>query len=173
MRTIVYLDVDGVINADSGGPPKINTQWTGEWSMKKVEVFNLFILWSHELVENINSLAARDDVTVKWLTTWEEAAPEELCPVTGIHGQSWEVLNGDVTQHGYTGGDWWKLEALMDDLDKETYDKVIWIDDDIKHHRWSLEWLKTHPEILAVSPDVHHGVTKKQFNGIIEFINAN
>jgi hypothetical protein len=170
MRTIVYLDVDGVINAVSKGAPKANTQWNGEWSRE--EVMKFYILWSHELVENINELAARDDVTVKWLTTWQELAPKELCPVTGIEGQLWEVLYGDLETHGYTGNRWWKLDSLMEDLDKEQPDKVVWIDDDINYHRWTGEWLKGHPEILPVCPNTMHGVTKKQFDGIIEFINA-
>ena len=170
MRTIIYLDVDGVINAISGNPPKANTQWTGEWSKEKIE--DWWILWSHELVENINLLAARDDVTVKWLTTWQELAPKELCPVTGIQGQSWEVLYGDIHSHGYMGADWWKLDAIQEDLDKERPDKAVWIDDDIYMFRRAMDWAENHPEIRVVCPTMAHGVTKKHINGIIEFINA-
>lgn len=171
MRTIVYLDVDGVINAVSGKPPRQNTGWEGEWSRE--EVMRFFILWSHELVDGLNELALRDDVTVKWLTTWQELAPKELCPVTGIQGQSWEVLYGDLESHGYMDHRWWKLDAIQEDFDKEQPDKAVWIDDDIFMYRDAMDWTENHPEIHVVCPTMAHGVTKKQFNGIIEFIDAN
>lgn len=169
MKTIVYLDVDGVINAISDKPPRANTQWSGEWSREDCMGFP--ILWSHELVERLNELALREDVTVKWLTTWQEHAPKDLCPVTGIQGQSWDVLYGDISDHWFTTGRWWKLDSIKEDIDKEQPDKVVWIDDDIGYDRGANEWLRSHP-ILAVCPNTNHGLSKKQFDGIMEFIDS-
>ena len=165
----VYLDVDGVINAVSNKPPRVNTQWKGEWSKEPINGYS--ILWSHELVDAINQLAARDDVTIKWLTTWQEDAPQIFAPQTGINGEEWEVLYGNINDHWFTTGRWWKLQAIQEDLDKDPSDKVVWIDDDLGYDRSAQEWLLNHPEIHVVSPVTAHGVTKKQFDGIMEFIN--
>ena len=167
----VYLDVDGVINAVSNNPPRVNTQWSGDWS--KTEVLGFPILYSHELVQNLNELAEREDVTIKWLTTWQERAAQDLSPLIGIDGQDWEVMYGDINDHWFTTGRWWKLDAIREDIEKTSPDKVVWIDDDLGYDRNAQEWLRYRSDIHVVSPIMQHGVTKKQFSGIIEFINAN
>ncbi len=158
----IYWDVDGTINPFSGGPPKQNTQWFGEWSTKRIE--DQPILWSHELIERINELGTMPDVRQVWLTDWMTLARDELAPQIGLHGP-WEVLTGDL--HAYP---WWKLCALIEDLEKNPADKSVWLDDNLIYSKEVVAWLKEHPEVHWVKPVSNHGMTKKQIDGIIEFI---
>lgn len=161
----IYWDVDGCINAFSGKPPRQNTFWKGEWDSAKIE--GLPILWSKELVDEINNLDGREDVHSIWLTDWMSMAPELLVPETGIKGTDWTVLTGDV--HTYP---WWKLAAIQTSIEVTQPDKVVWIDDNLKLSKEVRAWLEENPQIHTVIPQSNHGVTKKQINGIIEFINA-
>jgi hypothetical protein len=166
----IYLDVDGVLNAVSRRPPRTNTGWEGEWS--DVNVLGFPILYSHEVVNHFNEFAQMDGVVVKWLTTWQEKAAQELSPLIGINGQEWEVLYGDINDHWFTTGRWWKLEAIQNDIVKSKPDKVVWVDDDLGYDRSAQGWLADKDFIHVVSPNTNHGVTKKQISGIIEFINT-
>ncbi len=161
----IYWDVDGCINAFSDKPPRQNTFWKGEWDSAKVD--GLPILWSKELVDEINKLDERPDVRSIWLTDWMGAATEHLAPAIGLKAADWKVLTGDV--HAYP---WWKLEAIQASIEEGKPDRVVWIDDNLKYSKEVREWLKENPQIHTVIPQSNHGVTKKQISGIIEFINA-
>lgn len=164
--TTIYLDVDGVLNAFSGRPPKNNTQWHGEWSKATVEGFP--ILWSHELVEAFNSLAERDDVEIKWLTTWQESAATELAPVLGLNGGDWFYF---TTEDLDDMVNWWKLVEIQKDIEETAPDKVVWIDDDINYDSATKVWLSTtRVPVLAICPNSNHGVSKKHMDAIIDFI---
>jgi len=161
----IYWDVDGCINAFSDKPPRANTFWKGEWGSAKLD--GLPILWSKELVDEINKLDERVDVKSNWLTDWMGMAPELLVPATGIKGAHWEVLTGDV--HAYP---WWKLEAIQMSMERDKPDKVVWVEDNLKYSKEVQAWLKETSDIYTVIPQSNHGVTKKQISGIIEFINT-
>lgn len=161
----IYWDVDGCINAFSAKPPKQNTFWKGEWDSAKIE--GLPILWSKELVAEINKLDEREDVNSIWLTDWMEMAPNLLVPETGIKGADWKVLTGDV--HDYP---WWKLAALQSSIEETQPDKIVWIDDNLKYSKEVRVWLEENPQVHTVIPQSNHGVTKKQISGIIEFIGS-
>lgn len=161
----IYWDVDGCINAFSNKPPRANTFWKGEWDSAKIE--GLPILWSKELVDEINKLDERSDVQSVWLTDWMDLAHKSLVPATDIKGSDWKVLTGDV--HEYP---WWKLAAIQTHIEETAPDKIVWIDDNLKYSKEVVAWLKENPQIYTVIPQSCHGVTKNQINGIIEFINA-
>jgi hypothetical protein len=167
VSTTIYLDVDGVINAVSVNSPSMHlTGWT-TWEAKPANGWQ--ILYSPEVVEAFNTLAARDDVTVKWLTTWEDDAPQELCPALGINGQDWEVLHGD--QHAWRGSDWWKLHAIQADVAATMPDRFVWIDDDIRPEREATDWMATLQHGLWISPNTNWGVTRKHLEAVTAFIN--
>lgn len=160
----IYFDFDGCMNAFSGRPPKANTQWHGEWSSSKLDGISL--LWSHELIDSINEIAQRDDVRPVWLTDWQLQARDEIAPLIGLKGP-WEVLTGDLDEKP-----WWKLTALGNFVAENPADKHLWIDDNAAWYREVIRWLEDNPHITTLVPQAMHGVTKKQINGIIEFINA-
>ena len=172
MTTIVYIDVDGVIN--SFKESRKLTGWQGEWRVDTVMGYKIH--WYTDLVEELNKLAAMEDVQVKWLTTWQDKAVSELCPALGIEGKYWDVLYHDESEGDHLfsrNNGWWKLKAIIRDYTIHQPDKVVWIDDDFKYEGNAMEWAAFMEETVhAVSPDGDLGMTKEEFNDIIEFISA-
>lgn len=162
MSTTIYLDVDGVLNAVSGRQPSKRIVGWDEY--REVHVKGFRIHYAPALIQAINALAARDDVTIKWLTTWKHDAAKQLSAAIGIDGQGWDVLDGDL--HAWGGDAWWKLTAIRDDHDGG---KTIWIDDDIIAELPAMEWAANH-NILLVSPSTTHGLTKDDLDAITAFI---
>lgn len=168
MNATIYLDVDGVINAIRNGTP--SQKRTGFKDFRRVTVRNYQIQYAQELVDWLNTTAARPGVTIVWLTTWEEQAPQELAPALGIHGQSWEVLTGD--QHAWQGRNWWKLGAIRDHVGEHQPDLAIWIDDDIKLEREAIYWAAETENVMAISPDPLDGLTHDDLDSIIKEIDG-
>ncbi|MEV4991253.1 HAD domain-containing protein [Pseudarthrobacter sp. LMD1-1-1.1] len=160
MTTTIYLDVDGVINAVTKHVPT-TTGW-GEYARRKVNSFP--IMYAPALVDALNELANRDDVTIKWLTTWERDAAEDLSPALGINGKEWPVLTGD--QDAWHGEGWWKLEAIRADVEATAPDKFFWIDDDLAAELPALEWLATRPEGTGITPKMREGLTTEHVDQI-------
>lgn len=168
-KTIVYIDVDGVINSFHKAE---KTGWTGEWKWASVNGY--IIHWYTDLIDALHELDSRDDVEMKWLTTWQDDAVTQLSPALGIKGTEWEVMYVPEGEELFDRFSWWKLHAIKDDIAKHRPDKVVWIDDDFKYERNAIGWVEDNPEInlLPISPFTDWGMTKEDFDDIIEFINA-
>lgn len=166
MKTTIYLDVDGVINAVRTGTP--SQKRTGFKDFRRVTVRGYQIQYAQELIDQLNTLAEHNDVTIKWLTTWEEHAPNELAPAIGLNGQEWEVLGGDLTDWG--GSHWWKLRAIRNDIANtaDRADNIYWIDDDIKLERPAINWTAK-ANVTIISPDPLDGLTQEH----LEIIRTN
>ena len=163
MKTTIYLDVDGVLNAVSKRTPSLKITGWENWKTKPVNGWP--ILYSPDMVALINDLAAREEVTFKWLTTWEDDAAKVLSPAIGINGQEWEVLHGD--QHAW-GGErgWWKLDAIRADVEATDAERVAWIDDDIKAEPAAIEWINSRDDVLGISPRTSHGIDREDLERI-------
>lgn len=168
MSTTIYLDVDGVLNAVTKKSDALvkATGWA-QWETKPVNKYP--ILWAPELIESLNELAGREDVTFKWLTTWTHDAAKVLSPAIGINGQEWEVLDGDLHAWGGSRG-WWKLEAIRADVEATDPDQFIWIDDDLSAEVQALNWMSNRTNRLVVSPFVSEGITRELLRLITAFI---
>ncbi|PRA13318.1 hypothetical protein CQ010_01340 [Arthrobacter sp. MYb211] len=167
MNTIIYLDVDGVINAIRNGTP--SQKRTGFTDFKRANINGYQIQWAQELIDHLNALATRDGVTIKWLTTWEHDAAQTLSPQIGLNGQNWEVLTGD--QHAWQGRDWWKLKAIQADTATHKPDLAIWIDDDIRLEREAMMWTLTTEGVMVFSPDPQDGLTQDDINTLTAELN--
>jgi hypothetical protein len=168
-QTIVYIDVDGVINSFHKSK---TIGWEGEWQLAKVIGYKIH--WYTDLVEELNKLAAMENVTVKWLTTWQDKAVTDLCPALGIEGTAWDVLYAADQEDLFDlSNGWWKLRAIMKDVAIHEPDKIVWIDDDFKYDREAIGWAEhISDKILPISPFTDWGMTKEDFDDIIGFINA-
>jgi hypothetical protein len=168
-NTIVYIDVDGVIN--SFKEKRKLAGWEGNWKVATVNGYRIH--WYTDLVDELNKLAKTENVTVKWLTTWQDQAAKDLSPALGIEGQYWDVVYKapEDSMFNHSSG-WWKLKAIINDQAIHNPDKVVWIDDEFKYDRTAIDWASYSDTIHAVSPDGYVGMTKDEFNGIIEFINS-
>jgi hypothetical protein len=170
VSTTIYLDVDGVLNAVTKKRSSLikATGWD-RWETAPVNGWP--ILWAPALIEALNDLAARDDVTFKWLTTWTDDAAKILSPAIGIDGQDWEVLHGD--QHAWGGRHgWWKLEAIRTDVETTEPERFIWIDDDLSTEGNALEWLTGRIEGLGISPFMSEGLTRANLDTVHEYVDA-
>lgn len=166
MNTI-YLDVDGVLNALSVRAP-MNTGWPG-YVVKRVNAYR--ITYAPDLIGRINALAARDDVTIKWLTTWEHEAPRMLAPAVGLYGGDWEVLTG--FHEDYAGKDWWKLKAITDDVaNAQPGDRWVWLDDDIAAEPDAVEWARNRNDGIWLSPRIREGLTVAQLDSVDMYLDA-
>lgn len=172
MRTNIYLDVDGVFNPVSAEPPRAASGWQGDW-VGPATVGGIPILYSVELIEAVNELAARPDVTVKWLTSWEELAAEQLAPAIGLTaGSDWEVIAG-VEDDDPQNFNWWKLDRIRKDLATATPDRAVWVDDDIAYDPKSLLWLQSPGlPILHLSPRTINGLTPDDVRRINAFLDG-
>jgi hypothetical protein len=165
MKTTIYLDVDGVLNAVSKRTPSLKISGWDNWESKPVNGWP--ILFSPDMVAALNELAEDPDVTFKWLTTWEDDAAKVMSPAIGINGQDWEVLHGD--QHAWGGKrGWWKLEAIRDDALVDG-GRFVWIDDDISAEREAIAWVQGRDDVLAISPSTMQGLTRDDLASIKSF----
>lgn len=167
MSTDVFLDVDGVINAVTWKREKeVPAGWPEH---KQVKVNGFTITYAPELINRLNALAARDDVTFHWLTTWEHDAPNILSEQIGLNGKDWPVLVDPRPSVKFSDYSWWKLYAAKKHaLDSEN--RIVWIDDDL-YDTTAREWLATQgARILAVQPSSHIGVTRDLMDNIEHWI---
>jgi hypothetical protein len=173
MKTVIYIDIDGVINSLSRKPPKNNTNWHGTWRQKIANVHGgkYVILWSTELIEALNMLDTRDNVEFVFLTTWQESATTIFSPLTGLNSLYWDVLHPEDPDDIEDFTNWWKLDMIKKDLETREHDQFIWIDDDLEYEREAKYWLSTlEKDVLAIAPVSVLGITKKQIDVIINFI---
>lgn len=126
--------------------------------------------WSHELIAEMNRLAVLPGLASKWLTTWEEGAPRELVPLTGLPGADWEVLYGAENDATWA---WWKLDAIQADIEATKPEKVLWLDDDIAFWRPAVTWLsELDIPVLHISPKTEYGLTREHLNTMFAFVGA-
>jgi hypothetical protein len=159
----VYLDVDGVL-CPFGATG--STDWGTAWRSAGAGL--LEVSYAVELVKALNELAGRRDLRFVWLTSWEDMAPEFLCPAIGLAGQEWPVLAGD----GLGGGDgWWKLQALQQDLETSAPDRAVWIDDQLDFERAARQWAAFFgPRFLLISPDPRRGLSRAELASVRAFV---
>lgn len=179
MKTVIFWDIDGVFNAFSSSYSKKQTNWLGEWKSTRIRVPDAYgpgrsesfgVNWATELVDEVNKLTALDYIQNIWLTTWQEHSAERFAPAIGLVGE-WPVvyIDDELDLYSYKNG-WWKLDSIKQQIGKWNEDKIIWIDDDLKHSPEALDWAKEN-NILTISPESTYGVTKNHIDDIIKFIN--
>lgn len=163
MRSVtLYLDVDGVV-CPFGASGK--TPWGSSWSLANAGM--LEVAFAGELVDGLNRLARLPGLRCVWLTSWEDMAPQYLCPAIGLAGVRWSWL----TAAGAGSGDgWWKLTALQQDLDTSTPDGIVWIDDQLRYEREAQAWAAFLGErILVISPDPRMGISPAELEAVTAF----
>ncbi len=173
--TVVFVDVDGVINADIPQWPT-HTHRRADVFMRSIGSAQR-IDYSTAVVDGLRDIEAMPGVEMRWLTTWQQAAAEDLAPVIGI-GSTWPVMVEPTTLEGLGTSylDWWKADAVRACV--RAGNRVVWIDDDIA--AWQrlarifgkperLEWI-TPGAVLTVRPASRHGLESRHFADIAEFI---
>lgn len=164
----IYLDFDGVINVFSKNTPRERYTGWKEDSWKKTTLDGYPILYSTELVDYLNDLSSKENISIIWLTTWRELASTLISPALGINGENWEYLSSSDEKVYTTKMKWWKLEEIEKHVASTNPDKIVWIDDEL---RYSIHDSIKNMDSLSISPDPCMGVTKFNKNSIDSYLN--
>lgn len=134
---LLFVDVDGVINATPGNnglPRKV----AGNYVRTDVTAAgSTWPIWyDPRVIDAVNGLSRDGLFEVVWLTTWEQYARTALAPALGL--DDWPALNipGNVGASRSVpflsptlGRPWWKTAAVKDlTADGRPY---AWIDDEL------------------------------------------
>jgi len=159
----LYLDVDGVVCPFG---PQGTTDWGSPW--QQADAGLLPVTFAAELVAGLNTLARTPGLRCVWLTSWEELAPQYLCPAVGLKGSRWPYLSADGAAGG-TG--WWKLRAIQDDVESTRPEAVAWVDDQLAFEAEAQRWARfLGRRILTVSPHPRRGITPAELDRIRSFL---
>jgi hypothetical protein len=158
----LYLDVDGVVCPFGAAG---QTPWGSGWSLANAGM--LEVAYAGELVDGLNGLARLPGLRCVWLTSWEDMAPQYLCPAIGLAGARWPWL---TAAGAGTGEGWWKLTALQEDVATTTPDGIVWIDDQLMYEGEAQAWAGfLGGRILAVSPDPRRGISPAELAAVTAF----
>lgn len=162
MTPILYLDVDGVVNALSPVVPS--------FEHRSFTVGSFAISWHPPTVARLVAWLGEGRITITWLTTWEGEANSELGPVMGI--PRLPAARRSQAPTGERLGPWWKLAFVQDAYDRG--EAVIWVDDDIATTPHARHWLATtEPDrMLALSPEPEDGLGSEHLDLIDEWLTA-
>jgi hypothetical protein len=163
IRVSLYLDVDGVVCPFG---PVGESGWGSEWRFASAGL--LSVAFAPELVDGLNALAGLAGLRCVWLTSWEDLAPEYLCPAIGLDAGHWPYLTADGEMRGEG---WWKLRAIQDDVATSGPDALVWIDDQLRFEQEAQAWARIlGRRILLVSPDPRRGVSPGELASVRSFL---
>ena len=163
MGRTLYLDVDGVVCPFG---PEGRTGWGSSW--QHADAGLLPVAFAPELVAGLNSLARISGLRCVWLTSWEDLAPQYLCPAIHLDGSSWPWL---AAAGAGSGSGWWKLRAIQDDVEATGPEAVAWIDDQLAFEAEAQDWARlVGRRILPISPDPRRGISPGELRSVRSFL---
>jgi hypothetical protein len=156
----ILLDVDGVLNDWSAHPTReldTGLDYTefeaSPYVAKPYETVAGFrIFYSKEILSRLHALAARDDVEIKWLTTWCHGANTGLRAEFGF-AEDLEVVGNEFHRNEVNYEGWWKFAAVQKYYLEHPDEYIIWVDDDLAWEDDALEWAGDRPDVLVVAPN--------------------
>lgn len=166
-KTLIFSDYDGVIN------PIQPFQFDENSFVADRRQGDLD--WSDELVRSINQIASNDQICWHWLTSnrqWMDWICENLDIDYSL------TVTDDYGRGGYPDN---KLDVIIRAIrSNDSCDAtcpIIWIDDDLGkyynngHTMRKLRQLAqtTHSDVLMVQPNCHAGISRSQWNYVINF----
>jgi hypothetical protein len=163
LNITMYLDVDGVVCPFG---PAGSTPWGTAWSLANAGM--LEVAYAADLVAGLNGLVRLPHLRCVWLTSWEDMAPQYLCPAIGLAGSRWPWL----TAAGAGAGEgWWKLTALQEDVAATGPNGIVWIDDQLQYEQEAQAWAAIlGVRILTISPDPRRGISPAELAAVSSFV---
>lgn len=166
-KTLIFSDYDGVVN------PLPPFQFDDNSFVADRRQGDLD--WSDELVHSINQIASNDQICWHWLTSNRQWM-DWICENLGIDYSL--TVTDDYGRGGYPDN---KLDVIIRAIrSNDSCDAtcpIIWIDDDLNkyynngHTMRKLSQLvkTTHSDVLMVQPNSHTGISRSQWNCVINF----
>lgn len=178
-QPVIYLDIDGVVNALGGGA-SVDKQRLKYWSEWKTDIIpskaeeNLTIVHAPELITRLNAVTEKAHVI--FLSMWMRSAVDEFAPLVGLNVSEFADADGwNRVSERYILSikeRWWKLNLVIERMDVSTA-PTVWIDD------WMNDAVKKFIEnyaaskdieILVVKPDEQYGITPAMMRKIERFV---
>lgn len=158
-KPIILLDVDGVINFVG------KSQWPNN---KCARVFNKLhsrefaINWSPAVVDKLNHWSESGMAEIRWLTMWDESAPEFLAPALGIR-------HFELARNPLDGIE--KNEAADRAALAEPGRPIVWIDDEVGDYARYVKspWISK-DSTLIINPKLEEGLTPQHLENIEAFL---
>lgn len=150
---VLFLDIDGVLAPFDHRQPDMTPAHVGGWQGT--------VLYSPSIVARIRDLHNAGLVEVRWLTSWDEDAPQLFAPATGL---------GDYVGYNEpsTGTGYWKEHIVR--TFAATGRRFIWLDDEMVDHPTSRELAaETDGQGLCIAPDPRIGLTPAHMDTVERF----
>ena len=114
---------------------------------------------------------------VRWATMWQAMAATEFAPVCGF-GQTWDFIDFDAHHdaslysrigRGVVNYKWKGVLATVGETQP-----LVYVDDDMEpwHHEWAAMRNEAGIPTLFIQPNPTHGLTRRQYERILEFLDA-
>jgi len=172
-KPILFLDVDGVLNAFAPVRPHVERKAGG----RKVNgVFQPYTLrFDNEAADMVLALAEHFDIV--WATMWNDAANAEVAPLLGLdefpvmrcnHNVGWDMAVAEGTDTFDIHRLWYAKTPLI-----PTYAAgrpFAWLDDD--HSSYDQAWLAQHgadQPFMLVRTDAEYGVQWDDVDALIHW----
>ncbi len=176
-RTLILVDVDGVVNAHGDAAAREAAWPESSWRSGTLTLPTIddpvTVHWSAGVVEALREFAARPEVTMRWCTTWREYAASTFAPVVGV-GADWGHAPRPWRTDDLVALEWWKQEAAA--AGYAEFDQVVWLDDEID--QWAgvraregraWEWLSDEG-VLTIAPEFDTGLSPDDLDRVRGFL---
>lgn len=192
VQTFLVYDFDGVFNVmyRSGtfkknyynptdrfhypNPHYVLLKREGLRTAKKYE-----IVWSSELVDDVNTLAADDSVQVVWLTTWRKYSLDVAKDMGFSFNRPPVYLPWGPTEVSSDHSK--KLTAFTKyfaDFSKDDGVKTAWLDDvvlrdsELVYEKVAVDSAMTSDNLLLIAPDERYGLSRDEMAVMRDFLNV-
>lgn len=167
----LYLDVDGVLNPDTGSP-----RWEN-WDYHDCNVgFSIRLLLSSDMLQALIDVCEEHDIEIVWATTWIiRDYVDQLPAITGLPDNLRKIELGWGTD-GYEDGRLFvargcgKLSGVKSDAGSDG--PIIWIDDCLSGEDYEFADERS-GATLMLKPFARWGLTSQMIEAIDEFATNN
>ena len=170
-KPILFLDVDGVLNAFAPVRPHVVKHAGGRWVKDKFIPFTLH--FDNEVADMVDALA--EHFEIHWFTMWNQAANAEIAPLLGLHdfpvaedghGSGCDAALAAGTPTHEIHRLWFAKTPLLPE--HAAGRPFAWLDDD--HSGFDRTWLAQHgveQPFLLVRTDADYGVQWDDVDALI------
>jgi hypothetical protein len=173
-KPLLFLDVDGVLNAFSPVRPHTVKQAGGRWVKGTFHPYTLH--FDNEVVDMIEALQEHFDIC--WFTMWNDNANTEIAPLLGIdplpvcyadHNKGWDTALNRGTEQWNIHRLWYAKTPLIPEY--AAGQPFAWCDDD--HSGADVAWLAAQedsPEhFLLQQTDADYGIQWSDVAALIQW----
>ena len=168
-RNLIILDFDGVINASKYAyASKTDDRWGGNYEKATLHIDSagFDIYYSPELIATINKWGRREDTDIVWVTTWFGNTDQfsklgfDTFPEAGPE-------HADDVPYGHR----WKSRIGAEIIEQGSYEKCVWIDDDVTvngpYKKWSSQ---VQDKFLRINPVDYFGMLRSEVEVVEKYL---